>query len=172
MLVMHNAVPAMNIRELVALAKAQPGELSFATGGSGQSGHMAAELLKYAADLDIRHVPYKGVVAAIRNLPGGRITMMFSTMSVALPLVREGKLRAIAVTSLRRCPAAPELPTIAESRLSGIRSDGRERVARAGQNTGGARSQAASRNRQGAGTARSARQIFRSWRGRRRQFAR
>jgi tripartite-type tricarboxylate transporter receptor subunit TctC len=120
MLVVHNAVPATSVKELVALAKAQPGGLTFASSGSGSGTHLATELFKTAAGLDIRHIPYKGVVAAIPDLLGGRVTMMFSTIAVGLPLVREGKLRALAVTSLRRSAAAPELPTIAESGYPGF----------------------------------------------------
>ncbi len=120
MLVVHNAVPARNVQELIKLARARPGELTFASGGSGSGNHMAAELLKSVAGLDIRHIPYKGVVAAIPDLLGGRVTMMFSPIAVVLPAVREGKLRALAVTSLRRSSAAPELPTIAESGFPGF----------------------------------------------------
>ena len=120
MLVVHNAVLAKNVKELVALAKAQPGGLTFASGGSGSPTHMAAELFKPKAGLDIRHIPYKGVPLAIPDLLAGRITMMFSTIVVVLPLVREGRLRALAVTSLRRSSAAPELPTIDESGFSGF----------------------------------------------------
>jgi tripartite-type tricarboxylate transporter receptor subunit TctC len=120
MLVVHNAVPAKSVKELVALAKARPGELTFASSGSGSSPHMAAELFKSMAGLDIRHIPYKGGVAAIPDLLGGRVTMMFPSIVVVLPLAREGKLRALAVTSLRRAPAVPELPTIAESSYPGF----------------------------------------------------
>lgn len=120
MLVVHNAVPAKSIKDLVALAKAQPGALTFASGGSGSLTHMPAELFKSMAGLDIRHIPYKGVPLAIPDLLGGRITMMFSPISIVLPLAREGKLRALAVTSLRRSSAAPELPTIAESGYPGF----------------------------------------------------
>jgi tripartite-type tricarboxylate transporter receptor subunit TctC len=120
MLVVHNAVPAKSVKELVALAKAQPGGLTFASSGSGSGTHIAAELFKSMAGLDIRHIPYKGVVAAIPDLIGGRVTMMFSPITVVLPPVREGKLRALAVTSLRRAPAVPELPTIAESGYPGF----------------------------------------------------
>jgi tripartite-type tricarboxylate transporter receptor subunit TctC len=120
MLVVHNAVPAKNVQELIKLARARPGELTFASGGSGTGNHMAAELLKSVAGLDIRHIPYKGVLGAIPDLLGGRVTMMFSPIPVVLPLVREGKLRALAVTSLRRSSAAPELPTIAESGYPGF----------------------------------------------------
>lgn len=124
LLVVHNAVPAKSVKELVALAKAQPGGLTFASGGSGSSPHMAAELFKSMAGLDIRHIPYKGVVAAIPDLLGGRVTMMFSPTSIVLPLAREGKLRALAVTSLKRSSAAPELPTIAESGYPGFEVTG------------------------------------------------
>jgi tripartite-type tricarboxylate transporter receptor subunit TctC len=120
MLVVHNAVPAKSVKELVALAKAQPGELTFASGGSGGSMHLAAELLKSVAGLDIRHIPYKSGGAAIPDLLGGRVTMMFSPITLVLPGVREGKLRGLAVTSLRRSSAVPELPTIAESGFPGF----------------------------------------------------
>ncbi len=119
-LVVHNAVPAKGVKELVALASAQPGALTFASGGSGSAPHLAAEFFKSMAGLDIRHIPYKGVVAAIPDLIGGRVTMMFGATAVVLPLAREGKLRALAATSLRRSPAAPELPTIAESGYPGF----------------------------------------------------
>jgi len=120
MLVVHNAVPAKSLKELVALAKAQPGGLTFASSGSGSTAHLSAELFKSVAGLDIRHIPYKGGVAAMPDLLGGRVTMTFSTMVSGLPLVREGKLRALAVTSLRRSSAAPEVPTIAESGYPGF----------------------------------------------------
>jgi tripartite-type tricarboxylate transporter receptor subunit TctC len=120
MLIVHHAVPAKSVKELVALAKAQPGGLTFASGGSGSSPHMAAELFKSTAGLDIRHIPYKGGNLAIPDLLGGRVTMVFFTIATGLPLVREGKLRALAVTSLRRSAAAPELPTVAESGYQGF----------------------------------------------------
>jgi len=119
-LVVHHAVPAKSVKELVALAKAQPGRLTFASGGSGSGTHMAAELFKSMAGLDIRHIPYKGVPAAIPDLLGGRVTMVFSPTADVLPVVREGKLRALAVTSLRRATVFPELPTIAESGYPGF----------------------------------------------------
>ena len=124
MLVVHNAVPAKSVQELVVLAKAQPGGLTFASGGSGSSPHMAAELFKSMAGLDVRHIPYKGVVVAIPDLLGGRVTMMFSPTAIVLPLVREGKLRALAVTSLKRSSAAPELPAVAESGYPGFEYTG------------------------------------------------
>ena len=119
-LVVHNAVTAKNVQELVALARAQPGGLTFASGGSGSSPHLAGELFKSMARIDIREVPYKGVVAAIPDVLGGRVTMMFGPILVVLPLVREGKLRALAVTSLKRSPALPELPTVDESGVRGF----------------------------------------------------
>ena len=118
LLVVHNAVPAKSVQELVALAKAQPGGLTFAYGGSGSTPHLAAELFKSIAGLDIRH--NKGVSGAMPDLLGGRATMMFIGIGVAMPLAREGKLRVLAVTSLRRSSAAPELPTIAESGYPGF----------------------------------------------------
>ena len=114
-LIVHNAVPAKSVKDLVALAKAQPGALTFASGGTGSATHIAAELFKSVADLDIRHIPYKGVVAAVPDVLGGRVTMMFSPIVGVLPLARDGKVRALAVTSSRRASAAAELPTIAES---------------------------------------------------------
>jgi tripartite-type tricarboxylate transporter receptor subunit TctC len=123
LLVVNNAVPAKNVQELLALARAQPGGLTFASGGGGSSPHLAAEMLKSMAGVDIRHIPYKGVVAAIPDLLGGRVTMMFSPMPIVLPLVREGKLRALAVTSLGRSAAAPDLPTIDESGLRAFEVD-------------------------------------------------
>ena len=119
-LVVHPSLPAKNIRELVALAKSRPGELTFASGGSGTGVHLAGELLKSMASIDILHIPYKGVALAIPDLLGGRVTMMFSPISVAVPIVRERKLRALAVTSLQRSPAAPDLPTMDESGLRGF----------------------------------------------------
>jgi len=123
-LVVHPGVPARTVRELIQLAKARPGELTFASSGVGTEGHLTGELLKSVAGLDVRHIPYKGVVAAVPDLLGERVTMMFSPTVVVLPLVREGKLRALAITSLRRSPAVPELPTVAESGYPGFEVTG------------------------------------------------
>ena len=120
MLVVHNAVPAKTVKELVALATAQPGMLTFASGGSGTAVHMAAELFKSAAGLDILHIPYKSAGLAMPDLLGGRVTMIFLPTSMALPLARDAKLRALAVTSATRSQAAPEFPTIAESGYPGF----------------------------------------------------
>ncbi len=119
-LVLNNAVPAKNVKELVALAKAEPGGLTFASSGSGSSLHMAAELFKSMAGIDIRHIAYRGVPETFPDLISGRVTMMFSTISPIVSLVREGKLRALAVTSARRSPTFPELPTIDEAGIRGF----------------------------------------------------
>jgi tripartite-type tricarboxylate transporter receptor subunit TctC len=119
-LVVHNGLPVASVEELVALAKARPGALTFASAGSGSGTDMAAELFKATTAVDIRHIPYKGVVAAVPDLLGGRVSMMFSPIPVVLPLVREGKLHALAITSLTRTSAVPDLPTIAESGYAGF----------------------------------------------------
>jgi tripartite-type tricarboxylate transporter receptor subunit TctC len=108
-------LPVRNVQELVLLARSQPGKLTFASGGVGDTQHLAGELFKSMALVDIRHVPYRSIATAVPDLLGGRITMAFAGATVALPLAREGKLRALAVTSLERSPAAPDLPTMAES---------------------------------------------------------
>ena len=119
MLVVHNAVAAKSVRDLVELARAQPGGLSYASGGNGSASHLPAELFKSMTGLNILHIPYKGVSAAIPDLLAGRVSMSFIPMSPVLTLVREGKLRALAVTSLTRSPVIPDLPTIAESGYPG-----------------------------------------------------
>jgi tripartite-type tricarboxylate transporter receptor subunit TctC len=119
-LLVSNGVPAKSVQELVALAKAHPGELTFASGGSGSATHIAAELFNFAAAVEVRHIPYKGVVGAIPDVIAGRVTMMYSPIVGVLPLAREGKLRALAVTSSKRSAAAADLPTIAESGYPGF----------------------------------------------------
>ena len=119
-LVVHPAVPAKNVQELVALARAKPGTLNFASPGSGSQAHLAGELLKSMTGIDLVHVPYKGTGPALNDLMGGQVTMMFAQMSSALPHVRAGKLRALGVASLRRSTAAPDIPTVAEQGLAGF----------------------------------------------------
>ena len=119
MLVVHNEVPAKTLQELIALGKRE-GKMSFASSGSGTSIHVAGELFKSMTGIDMTHIPYKGRASAIPDLLGGRVTMMFDNMPSSLPLVREGKLRALGVTSLVRSPAAPDIPTIAEAGLPGF----------------------------------------------------
>ena len=119
-LVVHPEVPAKTVQELVALARAKPGTLNFASPGSGSQAHLAGELLKSMTGIDLVHVPYKGTGPALNDVIAGQVTMMFSQMSSALPHVRAGKLRALGVASPRRSTAAPELPTIAEQGLPGF----------------------------------------------------
>jgi len=120
LLVVATTVPANSVAQLVELAKRRPGQLTFASSGNGSGTHMAAELFRSAAGIDIRHIPYRGVVAAVPDLLAGRVTMMFSPLPVVLPQVRLGQLRALAVTSLRRSEAMPELPTLAEAGYPGF----------------------------------------------------
>lgn len=119
-LVVHPSVQARNVQELIALARAQPGKLSYASAGSGTSQHLGGELLKQMAGIDIVHIPYKGAPPAIQDVLGGRVPMMFANMVNALPQIRDGKLRGLAVSSLKRWPATPDLPTMAESGLPGF----------------------------------------------------
>jgi len=119
LLVVNNDVPAKTVQELIALGK-RDGKMSFASSGSGTSIHVSGELFKSMTGIDMTHIPYKGRASALPDLLGGRVTMMFDNMPSSLPLVREGKLRALGVTSLTRSPAAPDIPTIAESGLPGF----------------------------------------------------
>src|SRR3954463_8833617 len=113
-------IPVKTVAELVAFAKAQPGKLSYAPAGVGTSQHLGAELFKYRAQLDIAAVPYRGSTALMPDLLAGRVTMSFANIVNVLPLVREGKLRALAITSIKRSPLAPDLPTMAESGFPGF----------------------------------------------------
>jgi tripartite-type tricarboxylate transporter receptor subunit TctC len=119
LLVVNNDVPARTVQELIALGKRE-GKMSFASSGSGTSIHVSGELFKSMTGIDMTHIPYKGRASALPDLLGGRVTMMFDNMPSSLPLVREGKLRALGVTSLNRSPAALDIPTIAESGLPGF----------------------------------------------------
>jgi tripartite-type tricarboxylate transporter receptor subunit TctC len=114
-LAVHPDVPARSVQELVAYAKANPGKLSFGSAGPGTSQHLAGELFKTMAGIDIQHVPYRGIAAVMPDLIGGRLTMAFGNISAVLPLVRDGKLRALAVTSARRYGSVPNLPTMIEA---------------------------------------------------------
>ena len=121
-LVVGAAVPANTVSDLIALSKANPGKLSFASPGLGSSPHMAGEMLKASTGLDMIHVAYKGTGPALNDVLGGQVTMFFSQMSSALPLIRQAKLKAIGVASLQRHTAAPELPTIAEQGYPGFQA--------------------------------------------------
>ena len=113
-------VPAKTVAELVALAKAQPGKLSYGHAGVGTSQHLGAELFKYMANVDIASVPYRGTTALMPDLLSGRIAMSFANIVNVLPLAKEGKLRALAITSIKRSALAPDLPTMAESGFPGF----------------------------------------------------
>jgi len=118
LLVVNPTLPIHSTRELIDYAKQHPGELSYGSGGMGASQHLAGELLKSMAGVDIQHVPYKGLAPAIPDLLAGRISLTFD-MATALPYVKEGKLRAIAVANPRRAQALPDVPTIGESGVPG-----------------------------------------------------
>jgi tripartite-type tricarboxylate transporter receptor subunit TctC len=120
LLVVNPSVPARNVQELIALAKAKPGELSYGSPGIGTSIHVSGELFNTMAGVKTVHVPYKGRQFAIPDLLSGQIQFMFDNMPSALPVAKEGKLRALAVTSAKRHPAAPDIPTMAESGLPGF----------------------------------------------------
>jgi tripartite-type tricarboxylate transporter receptor subunit TctC len=120
LLVVHPDVPAKTLPELVALARAQPGKLTYGHAGVGTSQHLAGELFKYMAHIDVTPVAYRGTTAVLPDLLAGRLTMFFGNIVNVLPLVKEGKLRAFAITSLKRSGLAPELPTMAESGYPGF----------------------------------------------------
>jgi len=120
MLVVHPALPAANVRELIALAKAKPGELAFGSAGAGSPPHLAGELFQFLAKVKLVHVPYKGSAPALADLIGGQISMYFSNILSAVPFVKSGRLRGLGVTSKQRSVVAPEVPTIAESGLPGF----------------------------------------------------
>jgi len=121
-LVVNANVPAKNVADLVALAKAKPGELTFASSGAGSSTHLSAELFKSMAGVDIVHVPYKGSSQAITDLMAGHVTMLVDNAPSSLPYVQQGKLRALAVTSLKRMPGLPDVPTLDEAGVKGYES--------------------------------------------------
>ena len=117
-LVVHNAVAARSVKDLIALARAQPGKLSFASGGAGTSQHLAGELFKSMAKLDMVHIPYKGAAPAMVDVQAGQVNLMFE--GGGLNYLREGKIRVLAVTSVKRATAAPDVPTLHEAGLPGF----------------------------------------------------
>ena len=119
LLVVHPAVPARTVQELVAVAKAKPGELNFGTGGNGTSNHLAGELLRIMAGINVVHVPYKGVPQALNDTLAGRMHFAFGSPMSVLPFVKQGKLRLLAVTTPQRSRALPDVPTVAESGVPG-----------------------------------------------------
>jgi tripartite-type tricarboxylate transporter receptor subunit TctC len=124
LLVVHPGVAARSVKDLIALARAKPGQVNFASGGIGTTNHLAAELFKHSAGVEIVHVPYKGTGQALTDLMGGQVQLMFMNLLPAMPQVRSGKLRALGVTSAKRSEAAPDVPTIAEAGVPGYETSG------------------------------------------------
>ena len=122
-LVVNPSFPANNLRELLALAKAQPGRLNYASTGSGASNHLSMEMLKTAAGVFITHIPYRGGAPAMLDLMSGQVPMMFINFDSAVPHVKSGKMRALAVTSLTRRAALPDVPTVAEQGFPGFEAE-------------------------------------------------
>ena len=118
-LAVHPSLPAKNVKELIALAKARPGQLTYVSSGVGASGHLAGALFDSMTGTKMVHVPYKGMSLAVSDLMGGQVSMTFGTSLSVIPHVRTGRLRALATTGAQRSPALPDLPTIAESGLPG-----------------------------------------------------
>jgi len=119
MLTVHPSLPAKNLKELIALAKARPGQLNFGSAGLGSSNHMAGELFKMMAGINIVHVPYKGNAPSITDAIAGNVEMVFSGVPALIPHIKSGRLRAIAISSLERFPAVPDVPTFNESGVKG-----------------------------------------------------
>ena len=119
-LVVNPGVPAKSVKELIALAKARPGKLNFGSSGSGGSNHLAGELFNAMAGVKMVHIPYKGNAPALIDLAGGHVDLIFNGLTSALPLIKSGKLRALAVTSMQRSAALPDAPTLDEVALKGF----------------------------------------------------
>ncbi|MGZ5168874.1 MAG: tripartite tricarboxylate transporter substrate binding protein [Burkholderiales bacterium] len=120
LVVVHPAVPTRSLAELITYARSKPGQLVYASAGSGAPSHLAVELFKTMARIDMVHVPYKGMAPGITDLLGGQVQLAFPTISAGITHARAGRLRALAVTTAKRSPAAPEMPTIAEAALPGF----------------------------------------------------
>lgn len=119
LLVVHPSLPAQSVKDLIALAKARPGQIAYASGGAGSGPFMGAALFKESAKIDMLHVPYKGAGPAFTDLMAGEVQLMIATVSLALPHAKAGRVRALAVTSAKRIAVVPELPTVAEDALPG-----------------------------------------------------
>jgi len=122
-LVVHPSVAAKSVAELIALAKSQPGKLNYGSGGNGTPAHLTTELLKQMAGINLVHVPYKGTGQSVNDLIAGQIQLVFASTPVALAHMKSGRLRALAVSSAKRTPLAPDLPTVAESGVQGFEFD-------------------------------------------------
>lgn len=120
LLVVHPSIPVRTVKELIALAKSKPGQLTYASAGAGTTGHLAGEIFKTMAGVDLLHIPYKGNVPAITDLLGGQTSMLFATLPTVLPQVKADKLRGIAVLGATRSTALPGLPTVSEAGLKGF----------------------------------------------------
>lgn len=121
-LLVRQELPARSVQELLALAKAQPGKLSYGSAGNGSAMHMAAELFRYMTKVDYVHVPYRGGAPAMADLLGGQIDMLFESLGTAHPQLKSGKVRALAVTGTSRSPSLPDVPTVAEAGVAGYSS--------------------------------------------------
>jgi tripartite-type tricarboxylate transporter receptor subunit TctC len=119
-LVIHPSLPAKTVAEFATLARARPGQIAYGSAGTGSGTHLAGELLKMLLKIDLLHVPYKGTGPALTNLVGGQVQMMVSTFASALPHVRTGRMRALGVTTVKRSPAAPDVPTLIEAGVPGF----------------------------------------------------
>ena len=119
-LIVNKRLGANNLHELIEMAKAKPNQLTFGSSGVGTSLHMSGELFKEMAGVEIRHIPYKGRAQSLPDLISGRITMLFDNLSSSLPLIKAGEVQALGVTTLKRSPAAPDIPTLAEQGLHGF----------------------------------------------------
>ncbi|HTE82558.1 MAG TPA: tripartite tricarboxylate transporter substrate binding protein, partial [Reyranella sp.] len=123
-LVVHPSVPVTSVAELVAYARSRPGQLNYGSGGLGSTPYLAAELFKSITDIDVVHVPYKGGAPALAELVGGQLTFMIENVPGTMPMVKSGKLRALAITSTQRSPLAPDLPTMIEAGVPGYEMNG------------------------------------------------
>ena len=121
-LAVHPSVKASSVAELIAMAKAEPGKMTYASSGNGTSIHMSGEMFKHLAKVDILHIPYKGSAPAVTDLLGGQVMMMFDNIPSMLPHIKAGKVRALAVTGARRDPLLPDVPTVAEAGVAGYES--------------------------------------------------
>ena len=123
-LVVHPTVKAASVKELIALAKQQPGKLNYATSGVGAASHLAIEMFKRMSDVEMVHIPYKGAGAATAAVVAGQVNLLFTSTGAAMPHIKAGRLRALGVTTAKRTPALPNVPTIAETGLAGFQVDG------------------------------------------------
>ena len=124
LLVAHPSVPVSNVRELIALAKAKPGQVTYASYGNGSSAHLVGELFKMMAGVDLVHVPYKGAAPAVNDVIGGQVNIIFADVAAVLPHVKSGRAKALAIGSSRRFDGLPDVPTIAESGVPGFEGGG------------------------------------------------